>query len=164
MSKSAAGMTLLEAHRITAVVEDGVDKLGVLSLLEYDGSHGGLLAMRSDETGRLLDQQSGLAQDFQQRIEARRALAGASKAQNDANEESLKQTSSSLRQPTKTLTRNLQENVDLAGNLVKIHTKGQDILELLAKTASELQDSSGSFPTLQVRSCLPQLAVPLKQS
>ncbi len=70
--------------------------------------------------------------------------------QKEDNETELKHTAHSLRQATKTLTRNLQENVDLAGNLVKIHNKGQEVLELLAKTASELQDSSGSFPTLQV--------------
>jgi len=153
--------------------------------------------MRSDETGRLLNQHSSLLTQFNDNINTRRSLNGASRALQRDNETKLRDTAGSLAYATKSLTRSLQENVshgsyvrvhmhvgkymhqchtclytsintvicifmctpnygisiyactqvDLQGNVNKIHKIGHELHQLLSVTAAELMDMH--FTTLE---------------
>lgn len=63
---------LLEAQLITSCLEAATDKLHVLALIRADGEQSDLLKMRSDETGRMLEQHSGLMTQLKENIDTRR--------------------------------------------------------------------------------------------
>jgi hypothetical protein len=67
---------LLEAQLITSCLEAATDKLHVLALIRDDGDQNSLLKMRSDETGRLLEQHSVLTAQLKDNIDTRRSLSG----------------------------------------------------------------------------------------
>ena len=68
------------------------------------------------------------------------ATAKASRGLQRENEGRLKDTAAELARATKCLTRSLQENVDLQGNVGKIHKIGHQVHSLLSITAVELMD------------------------
>lgn len=115
----------------------------------WQGDSSDLLKMRSDETGRLLQQHGTLMNQFQQNISTRRSLAGASRAMQRANEQQLSETAGSLGHATKSLTRSLQENVDLPGNMNKLHAIGHECHRLFGITVQELAEPDVGRTTLE---------------
>ena len=69
----AAHRELLEAQLITACLEAATDKLHVLALIRADGEQSDLLKMRSDETGRMLEQHTTLMTQLKENIDTRRS-------------------------------------------------------------------------------------------
>ena len=67
---------LLEAQLLTSCIEAATDKLHVLALIRDDGDQNSLLKMRSDETGRLLEQHSVLTGQLKDNIDTRRSGRG----------------------------------------------------------------------------------------
>jgi hypothetical protein len=78
-----------------------------------------------------------------------RSLTGASRALQRANEQHLSETAGSLGHATKSLTRSLQENVDLQGNMNKMHAIGHETHRLLAITVQDLADPHVRKTTLE---------------
>jgi hypothetical protein len=72
--------------------------------------------------------------------ELSRSLAGATRALQKENEDNLRDTAGSLKHATKSLTRSLQENVDLQGNMNKMYRIGHELHQLLSITVGELMD------------------------
>lgn len=58
--------------------------------------------------------------------------------------------SHALRESTKSLCRNLKDNPNIAGNLVKIHRERTELIDILTSMIAELQDSGG-YDTLTSR-------------
>ena len=68
---------LMDAQRIAGCLEAAIEKLHILALIGTDGEQGDssdLLKMRSDETGRLLEQHSSLMTEFKSNIDMRHTL------------------------------------------------------------------------------------------
>ncbi len=78
-----------------------------------------------------------------------RSLTAASRALQRANEQQLSETAGSLGHATKSLTRSLQENVDLQGNMNKMHAIAHETHRLLAITVQELAEPHGCKTTLE---------------
>ena len=55
-----------------------------------------------------------------------------------------------LRESTKSLCRNLKDNPNIAGNLVKIHRERTELIDILTSTIAELQEQGG-YDTLTSR-------------
>ena len=143
---------LMDAQRIAGCLEAAIEKLHILALIGTDGEQGDssdLLKMRSDETGRLLEQHSSLMTEFKSNIDMRHTLQArkARLAEKRENENRMQVTAGNLAKATKSLTHSLHENVDLQGNVTKIHKIGHQLHQLLAIASGEVIDLH--FSTLE---------------
>eukprot|EP00960_Hanusia_phi_P068636 766896-Hanusia_phi.AAC.3 len=154
----------VEAQRLTACVEDAVDKLSrpppppasssdlllaVLAMLETDGSHAELIQMRSDEAGRLLGdlvQRRGRDADMPSPRSTQRPDAHVSE-RNRHEEATCRRLSHSIQCQR----RKDQEHCFLAqtGNLSKIRRTCESVTEILSQTINELE--SGKFDTVRIK-------------
>ena len=96
--------------------------------------------MLGEEISRVIQEQRALEKKYEQLIEERRNMKGLSnRAKFQANEDEIQRTANALRQSTKILTRNLQDNPNVEGNMHKIQSERSALETLLVNTAHELQ-------------------------
>mmetsp|Transcript_46030 Transcript_46030/g.109795 ORF Transcript_46030/g.109795 Transcript_46030/m.109795 type:complete len:389 (+) Transcript_46030:192-1358(+) len=136
-------LALVECQRITAVLESGVEKLGILASLTTDLHNEELSNMLGEEISRIIQEQRALEQQYEALIQERRNMKGISnRAKFQANEDEISRVANALRQSTKVLTRNLQDNPNVEGNMQKIQGERGALETLLVNTAHELQFAS----------------------
>eukprot|EP00002_Diphylleia_rotans_P018510 TRINITY_DN3582_c0_g1_i2.p1 TRINITY_DN3582_c0_g1~~TRINITY_DN3582_c0_g1_i2.p1 ORF type:complete len:392 (+),score=112.31 TRINITY_DN3582_c0_g1_i2:83-1258(+) len=140
---SAKTVGLIEAQRISAVLEEAVERLSVLQTITPD-----LLAHRDelaqtvgDEISRIIEDQRSLERRYEQLIAQRSQLKSLSnKSKYKENQAQIEEIARELRQSTKVLCRNLKENPNIAENLMKIQSERSSLQNLFSKTMRELKD------------------------
>mmetsp|Transcript_5583 Transcript_5583/g.13033 ORF Transcript_5583/g.13033 Transcript_5583/m.13033 type:complete len:391 (-) Transcript_5583:257-1429(-) len=141
-------LALVECQRITATLESAVEKLGILASLTTDFHNEELSSMLGEEISRIIQEQRTFEKRYEELIRERRNMKGFSnRIKFQANEDEIQRVAHALRQSTKVLTRNLQDNPNLEGNMQKIQAERGALETLLVNTAHELQ--FGSFNSLE---------------
>ena len=144
-----SGLNVIEAARISAVVEEALEKLSFLASITPDvmAHRDELSQIVGDEITRIIQEQRSLETQYEHLIGQRTALKGnANKTKFNDNQEQVKEVARKLRESTKELCRNLKGNPNIAENLTKIQTERSNLQNLLSKTLRELRECS--FATL----------------
>ena len=142
-------LTVIEAARISAIVEEALEKLSFLASITPDvmAHRDELSQIVGDEITRIIQEQRGLETRYEHLISQRTSLKALSnKNKFNENQEQVKEVARALRESTKELCRNLKGNPNIAENLSKIQTERSNLQNLLSKTLRELRESS--FATL----------------
>ena len=145
--------SMIEAARISAVIEEALEKLSFLASITPDvmAHRDELSQIVGDEITRIIQEQRGLESRYEQLIKQRTALKALSnKTKFHENQEQVKEVAKALRESTKELCRNLKGNPNVAENLSKIQTERSSLQNLLSKTLRELRESSFSTLTTTV--------------
>lgn len=145
----ASSLSIIEAARISAVVEEALEKLSFLASITPDvmAHRDELSQIVGDEITRIIQEQRGLETRYEKLIGQRSALKALSnKTKFHENQEQVKEVARALRESTKELCRNLKGNPNIAENLSKIQSERSNLQNLLSKTLRELRESS--FATL----------------
>ena len=106
-----ASLTVIEAARISAVVEEALEKLSFLASITPDvmAHRDELSQIVGDEITRIIQEQRGLETRYEQLISQRTALKALSnKNKFNENQEQVKEVARALRESTKELCRNLK--------------------------------------------------------
>jgi len=146
-------LTVIEAARISAIVEEALEKLSFLASITPDvmAHRDELSQIVGDEITRIIQEQRGLEMRYEQLIGQRTSLKALSnKTKFQENQEQVKEVAKALRESTKELCRNLKGNPNIAENLSKIQTERSSLQNLLSKTLRELRESSFSTLTTTV--------------
>jgi len=100
--------------------------------------------MVGEEITRIIQDQRALESKYEGLIKERRMMSRgfANRAHAQENEEEVERVSLALRQSIKVLTRNLQDNPNLEGNMLRIRAERGSLESLLVSTAHELQYAS----------------------
>ncbi len=113
----------VRTQRVLCVCEDAIEKLEFLGTITPDVlSHRDELSQFvGDEISRIIDEQRHLEQRYEDLIAQRGVLKGlANKSKYKENQNEIADVSVALRESTKHLCRNLQDNPNISGNLRKI--------------------------------------------
>eukprot|EP00753_Platysulcus_tardus_P000845 PLAT10746.3.p1 GENE.PLAT10746.3~~PLAT10746.3.p1 ORF type:complete len:613 (+),score=334.17 PLAT10746.3:159-1997(+) len=144
-----SSLTAVESQRVISVLEDTVEKLSFLGSITPDvlAHRDELSKFVGDEISRIIAEQRQLEDKYEELVAARGALKGlTNKSKYKRNQAEIQEVSRALRESTKNLCRNLKDNPNIGGNLMKIHTERTALAELLSRTMRELE--GGSFATL----------------
>ena len=139
----------MDAQRVAAVLEDCVDRLGVLMSLEPDvvGHRDDLAMQVGVEISKIIEDQHGLEARYEDLIVMRNVLKSMqNRTKYHENQQKIEEVARELRHSTRVLCRNLKENPNVAENLMKIQTERASLLALLSRSVRELRDDS--FRTL----------------
>ena len=140
----------VEAQRVNAVLEETIEKLEFLGTITPNvlTQRDELSKMVGDEISRLIEGQRKLEQKYENLIAQRAQLKGlANKKHYKENQREIQEVSQQLRESTKNLCRNLKDNPNISGNLLKIQKEREYLIGLLRQTIEELQEDR-SFSTL----------------
>jgi|LauGreDrversion2_5_1035112.scaffolds.fasta_scaffold05834_2 hypothetical protein len=149
----AAKLTIIESARISAIVEEALEKLSFLASITPDvmAHRDELSQIVGDEITRIIQEQRSLETRYEQLIAQRTSLKALSnKTKFLENQEQVKDVARKLRESTMELCRNLKGNPNIAENLSKIQTERSSLQNLLSKTLRELRESSFSTLTTTV--------------
>ena len=150
---SSSALTVIEAARISAIIEEALEKLSFLASITPDvmAHRDELSQIVGDEITRIIQEQRGLETRYEQLIGQRTQLKALSnKTKFQENQEQVKEVAKALRESTKELCRNLKGNPNIAENLTKIQTERSNLQNLLSKTLRELRETSFSTLTTTV--------------
>merc|ERR1719382_1081402 len=145
--------TVVESARISAIVEEALEKLSFLASITPDvmAHRDELSQIVGDEITRIIQEQRGLETRYEELIAQRASLKALSnKAKYKENQEQIKEVARQLRDSTKELCRNLKGNPNIAENLSKIQTERSNLQNLLSKTLRELRENAFSTLTTTV--------------
>ena len=143
-------LSAIEAQRAVAVLSETVEKLTFLGSITPDvlQHRDELSKFVGDEISRIIYEQRQLESRYEQLIAERGALKGlANKSRYKEVQSEIQDVSRALRESTKNLCRNLKENPNISGNLMKIQRERTDLIETLNMTVRELQEA-GTCETL----------------
>ena len=146
---SSSQLTVIESARISAIIEEALEKLSFLASITPDvmAHRDELSQIVGDEITRIIQEQRGLETRYEALIAQRTSLKALSnKTKFQENQEHIKEVAKALRESTKELCRNLKGNPNIAENLTKIQTERSNLQNLLSKTLRELRECS--FATL----------------
>jgi len=138
-------MSSIESARISAIVEEALEKLSFLASITPDiiAHRDELSQIVGDEITRIIQEQRSLEQKYEELIRQRTALKALSnKAKYKENQEEIRTVARALRESTKELCRNLKGNPNIAENLSKIQGERSNLQNLLSKTLRELRENS----------------------
>lgn len=139
-----------ETLRACGVLEETLEKLSFLGSVTPDilQHREELSQVVGEEISRIIQDQRQLEARYEKLIAQRAVLKGlANKSKFKDNQREIQEVSRQLRESTKSLCRNLKENPNLAGNLMKIQQEREAVMELLSQTLSEIK-KHGTFETL----------------
>lgn len=95
-----------------------------------------------DEISRVIDEQRKLESKYEELIAMRGELKGLSnKSKYKQNQSDIQEVSRALRESTKNLCRNLKDNPNVTGNLLKIQDERSELEELIVRTVNELRET-----------------------
>jgi len=145
--KASAGAMLspMEAATVQAILRNALEKLSLASVITVDVDEQAAELSRSvgDEISRVIREQRQLEQRFEVLISQRGILkAMPNKTKYKENQKELHEVANQLRQSTKLLCRNLKDNPNVAGNMLKIQTERMQLQSLLSTCVVELGDCS----------------------
>uniref|UniRef100_K3X825 Uncharacterized protein n=1 Tax=Globisporangium ultimum (strain ATCC 200006 / CBS 805.95 / DAOM BR144) TaxID=431595 RepID=K3X825_GLOUD len=147
---SAFKLTPTEGLRACGILEESLEKLSFLGSITPDilQHREELSQIVGEEISRIIQEQRLLETKYEKLIAQRAVLKGlANKSKFKENQREIQEVSRLLRESTKSLCRNLKENPNFAGNLVKIQQEREALVELMAQTLTELK-KHGTFETL----------------
>jgi len=150
MEHGSHTLSPIEAQRAIAIIEETVEKLSFLGSITPDVlSHRDELSkFVGDEISRIINDQSLLEAKYEDLITERSNLKGlANKSRYREVQEQIAEVSRALRESTKQLCRNLKDNPNISGNLIKIQRERSDLIEVLQASMKELK-ANGSFNSL----------------
>ncbi|RHY85290.1 hypothetical protein DYB26_002909 [Aphanomyces astaci] len=146
--KSAAAPTSghrlspIEATRASAIIEETIEKLSFLGSITPDilQHREELSQVVGDEISRIIQDQRRLEAKYESLISQRSVLKGlANKSKFKENQREIQEVSRALRESTRSLCRNLKDNPNFGGNLLKIQYERQALVDLLDETKRELK-------------------------
>ena len=143
----------LESERIISIVEDTVEKLGFLDSITPDvlQHRDELSKFIGDEIAKTMAEQRTLEKRYEQLIEERAAMKGmVNKAKYKDVQEEIQDVSRALRESTNNLVKNLKENPNVSGNLIKVQRDRIELKDLLQRCAQELRDK-GTYTAISIR-------------
>ncbi|KAK3288269.1 hypothetical protein CYMTET_4249 [Cymbomonas tetramitiformis] len=133
----------VEAAQVQSVLRGSLEKLALASIITVDAAEQAAELSRSvgDEISRVIQDQRQLEQRFEVLIQARGTLRQMpNKTKFKENQAELHEVANQLRQSTKLLCRNLKENPNVAGNMLKIQTERLNLQTLVSTCLLELDD------------------------
>lgn len=144
-------LATVETHRVVAILEETLEKLSFLGSITPD-----VLQHRDElshfvgaEISRIIQEQRQLETRYEELIARRGTLKGlANKNKYKDNQAEIQAVSMALRESTKNLCRNLKDNPNISGNLLKIQKERQELAELLAGSVAEVRET-GRFDALR---------------
>ncbi|CAK4696940.1 hypothetical protein LEN26_001758 [Aphanomyces euteiches] len=144
----------IEATRASAILEETIEKLSFLGSITPDilQHREELSHVVGDEISRIIQEQRRLEAKYESLISQRSVLKGlANKSKFKENQREIQEVSRALRESTRSLCRNLKDNPNFGGNLMKIQNERQALIDLLTDTTRELKsctyDSLVAFVT-----------------
>jgi hypothetical protein len=139
---SAVPISPLEAMRISALLDDTIEKLNFLSVITPDVlKHKDEVAeLTSSEIQRLINEQRALENRFQELIQIRSSLEGGNKNRYKEIQSEIASLSYQLRESVKNLCRSFEENPDLGETVARIAEERENLIQLLEKTHNNLRD------------------------
>jgi IQ domain-containing protein G len=147
---STARLKPIMAQRSIAVIEDCLEKLAFLGSITPDvlAHRDELSQFVGDEISRIIDEQRRLEHRYEELIAQRGILKGLSnKSKYKQNQIEIQDVSRALRESTKNLCRNLKDNPNISGNLMKIQKEREGLQDMLQRTVRELENGY-TFETL----------------
>jgi len=146
----AADMSLytlseVEAFRAQVLLEESLKKLSFLTSISTSASFHGdeLTQFMGDEISRIIQEQRDLERKYETLIAARGQLKGlCNKAKFVETQREIQDVAHRLKESNKSLCRNLKENPNVAGNLLKMQAERAQVQEWLEETKSELVEMS----------------------
>ncbi|CAE7796047.1 DRC9, partial [Symbiodinium microadriaticum] len=112
----------VEAERIISILEDSTEKLNFLDRITPDvlQHRDELSKFIGDEISRTMNEQKYLERRYEELIEHRSSMKGmVNKTKYKEVQEEIQDVSRALRESTNNLVRNLKENPNVSGNLIK---------------------------------------------
>ncbi len=146
-------LSVVQAERIIAVVEDVVEKLGFLDSITPDvlQHRDELSKFIGDEIKRTMDEQKSLEARYEELIEERAAMKGMhNKNKYKEVQEEIEDISRALKDSTNNLVRSLKENPNVSGNLIKVQRDRTELRDLLVRVNQELRDR-GTYTAITYR-------------
>lgn len=146
-------LTIVEAERIIAILEDGIEKLAFLDCITPDilQHRDELSKFIGDEISKTMGEQRRLERRYEELIDQRAAMKGmVNKSQYKEVQEEIQDLSKALRESTNNLVRSLKENPNVSGNLIKVERDRTELHDLLLRCIQELRDR-GLYHTMTFR-------------
>mmetsp|Transcript_2589 Transcript_2589/g.2563 ORF Transcript_2589/g.2563 Transcript_2589/m.2563 type:complete len:394 (-) Transcript_2589:97-1278(-) len=143
-------LDLIEAERIIAILEDSTEKLNFLDRITPDvlQHRDELSKFIGDEISRTMSEQKYLEKRYEELIEHRSSMKGmVNKTKYKEVQEEIQDVSRALRESTNNLVRNLKENPNVSGNLIKLQRDRVELNDLLLRCIQELRDR-GTYYTI----------------
>mmetsp|Transcript_820 Transcript_820/g.2477 ORF Transcript_820/g.2477 Transcript_820/m.2477 type:complete len:403 (+) Transcript_820:400-1608(+) len=140
-------LTSVECLRACAILEEAVQKLTFLEAITPDvlQHRDELTKFVGDEISRIIREQRQLEQRYETLIAQRSALKGlANRSKYKFVQNKIQEVARALRDSTKNLCRNLKDNPNISGNLLKIQRERQELIGILETTVCEVR-TSGSY-------------------
>ncbi|CAM9466062.1 unnamed protein product [Ectocarpus sp. 4 AP-2014] len=139
-----------QSHRIIAVLEEAAEKLGFLGSIMPDvlQHRDELSKFVGDEISRIIQEQRQLEARYEKLIAQRSTLKGlANKSRYKEIQAEIQEVSVALRESTKNLCRNLKDNPNISGNLLKIQRERTELIDLLTDACRQIGETR-SFQAL----------------
>mmetsp|Transcript_34645 Transcript_34645/g.92166 ORF Transcript_34645/g.92166 Transcript_34645/m.92166 type:complete len:233 (-) Transcript_34645:1636-2334(-) len=146
-------LSAIETQRAIAILDETIEKLSFLGSITPDvlQHRDELSKFVGDEISHIIYEQRQLEARYEELIAQRGALKGlANKSKYKEVQCEIQDVSRALRESTKNLCRNLKDNPNISDNLVKIQQERTELIEILAQTVREMQES-GTFKTLVMK-------------
>lgn len=148
--ESETKLSIYNAYRFRAIMEEATERLDLLGLVTADSSH----RKKDDNQGRnkkdvyhLMVNQKDLENRYEELMLKRSQLHGLqNKSKYLQNQSELEEIATQLRESTSSIYQNLKDQPTVAGNLHKIQKDRSDVQELLSGTISDLK--VGMFSSL----------------
>jgi len=131
----------VEAFRASVLLEEALKKLSFLTSISTSASvHGDeLTQFMGDEISRIIQEQRELERRYETLIAARGQLKGlCNKTKFVETQKDIQDVAHRLKESNRSLCRNLKENPNVQGNMLKMHAERSQVQEWLEETRSEL--------------------------
>lgn len=135
----------VEAFRAQVLLEEALRKLNFLTSISTSASvHGDeLTQFMGDEISRIIQEQRDLERKYEELIAARGQLKGlCNKAKFMDTQREIQDVAHRLKESNKSLCRNLKENPNVQGNLLKMQAERAQVQEWLEETKTDLIEMS----------------------
>lgn len=135
----------VEAFRAQVLLEEALKKLQFLTSISSSASvHGDeLTQFMGDEISRIIQEQRDLEKKYEDLIAQRGQLKGlCNKQQYTETQRDIQDVAHRLKESNKSLCRNLKENPNVQGNLLKMQAERSQVQEWLEETRTDLQETS----------------------
>lgn len=144
---AAYKLSAVEAFRAQVLLEDSLKKLEFLTSISSNANvhRDELTQFMGDEISRIIHEQRDLEKEYESLIAVRGTLKGlCNKAKFKEVQTQIQEVAHKLRESNKNLCRNLKENPNVQGNLLKMQQERSRVQELLEDTKGELIELSFS--------------------
>jgi len=138
-------LSSIQSERVLSILEETLDKLKFLGALTPDVlSHREELSQYvGDEISRIIEEQRRLERKYEKLLAKRGELKSlANKSLYKQNQRDIQETSRQLRESTKNLCRNLEDNPNVGGNLIKIQRDRNELTESIRYLCREIAEKN----------------------